>query len=293
MKFQRHLVLGEMKLGAGLEWREEGAGWLFLRLARGVAYWLGKNLAEEIHSDGVLVVPPDVQGVIRVSQLGTAQLHYFHFCPELVTAFLTVSEEHYLDKVATRAGSKIRIVAPDEPLAQIFRLMVESGEGESTFVRRTQMMNIAALAFSEEMEKHKGPTIFSGSAEQRFKDLIEQMPDGELVKQSPDQLALLCGCSTRHLSRMFRKHFGSTMRTRQTELRLLKARQLLLETDAKITHVAFESGYRHLGLFNQMFKKYLGVTPSEWREAQWKKAGGRNLLQKVTMVLLILLLMPR
>jgi hypothetical protein len=35
------------------------------------------------------------------------------------------------------------------------------------------------------------------------------------------------------------------------------------------------------------------VTPSEWREAQWKKAGGRNLLQKVTMVLLILLLMPR
>jgi AraC-like DNA-binding protein len=134
---------------------------------------------------------------------------------------------------------------------------------------------VAALAFSEEMEKHKGPPILSGSAEQRFKELVEKMADSELVKHSPEQLAALCGCSIRHFSRLFRKHFGSTIRTRQTELRLLKARQLLLETDAKITHIAVESGYRHLGLFNLMFKKHLGLTPSEWRKTQWQKVGGQ------------------
>jgi AraC-like DNA-binding protein len=288
MKFQRHLVLGEKKLGPGLEWREEEPGWLFLRLDKGAAYWLSKGAAEEVNPGGVVVVPPEAQGVVRASQLGTAHFHFFYFCPELVTAFLTLSEEHYLDKVAGQGFKKARILRADEPLGEAFAGLVGMGEPDNSFVQRTQMMSVAALAFSEEMEKHKGPPILSGSAEQRFKDLIEKMPDEELAKHSPDQLALLCGCSTRHFSRLFRKHFGSTIRKRQTELRLLKARQLLLETDAKITHVAFESGYRHLGLFNLMFKKHLGMTPSEWRSNQWKKLNARNLLEKTATLLLLL-----
>jgi AraC-like DNA-binding protein len=129
------------------------------------------------------------------------------------------------------------------------------------------MLEVTAAAFSEEMGKHQLPETAGGSAELRFKELIQAMPDSELVNHTPEQLAQLCGCSPRHLSRLFRKHFGSTIRSRQTELRLLKAKRLLAETNAKIIHVAHESGYRHLGLFNLMFKKYLGMTPSEWRSA--------------------------
>ncbi len=55
-------------------------------------------------------------------------------------------------------------------------------------------------------------------------------------------------------------------RARQIELRLQRARQLLAESNAKIINVAYDSGYRHLGLFNAMFKKRFGVTPSEWRQ---------------------------
>jgi hemolysin activation/secretion protein len=55
------------------------------------------------------------------------------------------------------------------------------------------------------------------------------------------------------------------LRAHQTELRLQRARQLLADADAKIINVAYNSGYRHLGLFNAMFKKRFGLTPSEWR----------------------------
>ena len=66
------------------------------------------------------------------------------------------------------------------------------------------------------------------------------------------------------------------LRKRQTELRLQRARQLLTDADAKVSMVAMESGYRHLGLFNAMFKKRFGVTPREWRQ-QNRSASPENL----------------
>ncbi|MSU61910.1 MAG: helix-turn-helix domain-containing protein [Pedosphaera sp.] len=63
------------------------------------------------------------------------------------------------------------------------------------------------------------------------------------------------------------------------ELRLQKAGQLLRESDAKIDHVAMESGFRHLGLFNAMFKKRFGTTPTEWRRGAENKTGSRRLVR--------------
>jgi AraC-like DNA-binding protein len=60
------------------------------------------------------------------------------------------------------------------------------------------------------------------------------MPEMELMQHTPDELAHLCGCTARHFSRLFRRHFGKPPRARQTELRLLNASQLLAETESKI-----------------------------------------------------------
>jgi AraC-like DNA-binding protein len=99
----------------------------------------------------------------------------------------------------------------------------------------------------------------------RFEEIISRIPDADLINCSSEKLAEMCGCSLRHFRRMFRKQFKTSIRAKQTELRLQKARQLLAETDEKIVSIATESGYRHLGFFNAMFKKKFGVTPSEWR----------------------------
>jgi AraC-like DNA-binding protein len=72
-------------------------------------------------------------------------------------------------------------------------------------------------------------------------------------------------CSERHFSRLFREEFGVPFHARQIELRLQRARQLLADSNAKIINIAYDSGYRHLGLFNTMFKKRFGLTPVEWR----------------------------
>jgi len=63
------------------------------------------------------------------------------------------------------------------------------------------------------------------------------MPDSEIINHSPEQLARLCGCSPRH-STGSSKAFWRIRAARQTELRLLKARQLLVDTEAKVVRCA-------------------------------------------------------
>ncbi len=97
------------------------------------------------------------------------------------------------------------------------------------------------------------------------------MIEAELSGKTLGELAGQLHCSERHFSRLFREEFGVPLRARQIELRLQRARQLLADLDAKIINVAYESGFRHLGLFNAMFKKRYGVTPSEWRQQNARK----------------------
>src|SRR4029078_6517159 len=103
--------------------------------------------------------------------------------------------------------------------------------------------------------------------------MLPHISQAELASCSLADLAGQLHCSGRHLSRLFREEFGLPFRVQQTELRLMRARQILADSNAKIINVAYESGYRHLGLFNTMFKKRFGMTPSQWR----LKAARKNL----------------
>src|SRR4030095_15291938 len=96
-------------------------------------------------------------------------------------------------------------------------------------------------------------------ASERFKEIIAAAPAAEIQDLSVTELALRCGCSERHVNRLFRAHFGFSLRARQTEVRLQKAQKLLLESDRKVLYVAIESGFHHLGLFNALFKKHFGM----------------------------------
>ena len=103
------------------------------------------------------------------------------------------------------------------------------------------------------------------SATKRIKVLLEHLTEEEFLNASADELAAYCGCSLRHFSRLFLQHFGVSLRSRQTDMRLAKARRLLVETDSRVMTVASACGYRHLGVFNALFKKRFGMTPTEWR----------------------------
>ena len=59
---------------------------------------------------------------------------------------------------------------------------------------------------------------------------------------------------------------GVTVNNYIRELRFEKARRLLESTDMKLIDVAIEVGYSDIQALNKLFKKNLGVTPTEYRK---------------------------
>ena len=68
-----------------------------------------------------------------------------------------------------------------------------------------------------------------------------------------------------YLSRYFKKHIGKNLSDYVTELKIGKAKELLLYEDMPIKDVAEKVGYYSVNSFNRRFKQVTGCTPSEYR----------------------------
>ena len=156
-------------------------------------------------------------------------------------------------------------------------------EPEPSLRLRSRMLELVALALSPELALVRAVPEAEG-AEERLKRWLAQNPQAGLADRSPLEFAREMGCSPRHLSRLFRAVTGTSFRERQTELRLQKARRLLSETSEKVVQVALESGYSHLGLFNALFRRRFGMTPSAWRN-QKQVAVGAKRSRRTTLVI--------
>jgi two-component system response regulator YesN len=69
-----------------------------------------------------------------------------------------------------------------------------------------------------------------------------------------------------YLSRLIKKETGENFLEILTRIRLQKACEMLSDPDMKAYEVAEMVGIRDAGYFSQVFRKYFGMTPSEYRE---------------------------
>ena len=268
MNIRGHLSIEQIVLAPSVEWMDTAPGWRVLRLSQGAAYWLGTGLTRELAVGDVIVAAAGAVGTIRVSQLGEARLHGFHFSPELFSGFFTLPERHFFEHVAVRTKPPVQILPSTHPVAVQFAALVAQAPFSHGLFERSRVLELLGTLFADDLKQHRPAPPKNACVLKRFKEIVERLSDQEIMNYSPRQLAELCGCSVRHFTRLFREHFGVPPRAKQIEFRLLKARNLLVTTDEKIIHIASDSGFRSLGLFNALFKRHAGMTPSEWRERQ-------------------------
>ncbi len=72
--------------------------------------------------------------------------------------------------------------------------------------------------------------------------------------------------STYYISRMFKKEMGKNFVDYLNELRIEKAKELLKDVRLKTYEVAEKVGIPDAHYFSRLFKKYVGMTPTEFRE---------------------------
>jgi len=95
---------------------------------------------------------------------------------------------------------------------------------------------------------------------------IQVMHDNLETPISPTVIAKDLGISTRQLERLFGKYLNSSPKKYFMEMRLERARHLLLQSEASITEVAMACGFDSPGHFSRVYRSAFGVTPMLQRD---------------------------
>ncbi|MCJ7840161.1 response regulator transcription factor [Lederbergia sp. NSJ-179] len=117
-------------------------------------------------------------------------------------------------------------------------------------------------------------------------EVVEQMDDGNsdiIVKKMMnlierhydkhiklDSLAEILNYNRAYLGQLFKDYTGEYFNTYLDKVRIENGKRLLLQ-DLKIYQVAERVGYSNVDYFHGKFKKYVGMTPTEYRKSKKRK----------------------
>jgi methylphosphotriester-DNA--protein-cysteine methyltransferase len=111
-------------------------------------------------------------------------------------------------------------------------------------------------------------------ADRRFAEQVLAVMRVRLSEpMSLDELAAAVGASTSSFAHRFRAIDGRTPMEALRDLRVERARALLVESELPVLHIALRAGFQSLSAFTRAFRQRTGVSPSAWRTRHRRAAG--------------------
>ncbi len=102
----------------------------------------------------------------------------------------------------------------------------------------------------------------------KLSTVIQMMEANIEEPVSPSILARDVGMSTRQLERLFRRYLNRSPKRYYMELRLQKARNLLMQTDMSVINVALACGFASPSHFSKCYRSHYDTTPYRERGSQ-------------------------
>lgn len=99
---------------------------------------------------------------------------------------------------------------------------------------------------------------------------IEYIDDNIQENITLDKISFVCNLSQCYFSKLFKKETGLNFVAYLNEKKVIKAKQLLINTDKPINNIAIDLGFEDCGYFIRIFKKIEGMTPKKYRDLNKK-----------------------
>jgi AraC-like DNA-binding protein len=269
-----HLAIREYCVLPGKEWLPKPFEWSLIQVEAGMGYWLQAQSSVDLKTGAVLLVCGDGQGRIRASQLNSMSLYSFSVTPARLTGLITLSEQDFLKQAASQPELAFQIFPASSSIAVKMQELYTSNN-PSALSFRLMLLQLFVDIFGKKLEQ-PAPVRQSGDARERLRSFLVGAPPDLLAEMSFEELARITRCTPRHLSRIFYEFMGMSFSDKRAEIRLGRARELLATSKSKVVEVAFESGYKSLSLFNQMFTRRFGTSPGKWRQKNGIKSVSEN-----------------
>jgi transcriptional regulator GlxA family with amidase domain len=125
----------------------------------------------------------------------------------------------------------------------------------------------AAIRTDRDSQRLSIPTRI-GVRHPKLSQVIQRMEAAIEDPVSPAALAEDVGLSTRQLERLFRRYLNRSPKRYYMELRLQKARNLLMQTDMSVINVALACGFASPSHFSKCYRAQYNTTPYRERGSQ-------------------------
>lgn len=114
-----------------------------------------------------------------------------------------------------------------------------------------------------------------GARHPKLVKIIETMEEQLEDPWTPNELAAQVGLSTRQLERLFKRYVDRTPKRFYLDLRLRRARLLLLQTNQSVINIALACGFSSPSHFSKCYRSFFGRTP--YRERGTPEVPPKNL----------------
>jgi|TARA_R110002072_G_scaffold11431_35_gene51754 transcriptional regulator GlxA family with amidase domain len=94
---------------------------------------------------------------------------------------------------------------------------------------------------------------------------IQLMYDNVETPLAPCEIAGELAISTRQLERLFGKYLNTSPKRYMVEMRLHRARNLIVQTEQSIAQIAMACGFNSSSYFSKVFRSHFGVSPASHR----------------------------
>jgi len=142
----------------------------------------------------------------------------------------------------------------------LFLKLIADDHGEELGNAVADQMIYSSIRTDQDTQRLSTPTRI-GVRHPKLSLVIQMMEANIEEPISPSVLAKDVGMSTRQLERLFRRYLNRSPKRYYMELRLQKARNLLMQTDMSVINVALACGFASPSHFSKCYRAHYDTTP--------------------------------
>ena len=172
----------------------------------------------------------------------------------------------YMESVFKMTGISVKrpVMAVSEDVSLVMdRIIDEIASGDCTALRLSSL----AYEFLDKLIKNNSHEIEKKSNSQVYVEkAVDYIWQYIYRKVSVEELAGYVNVDRSYLSSIFKDYTGLSPQKYIMDIKMKTACEYLLSTDYDITYIAQSVGYEDLFVFSHAFKKFVGVSPKEYRK---------------------------